>query len=199
MKPIVAVFGGSSYDAWAVERSREVGACLAARQVIVLTGAGAGDGDDSVKGAAIAGVGTSAWIGVDRSKSPKAVRCGSGFVLSPAINHKRNYVEACICQAAICLPGGHGTRSEATCALALQRPVAFWGDEWEALADELRENPSAATADLARSTVSVFRDSPSGGEEIDKGCSNIALQSSLETLPPHRFFRTEESAESVAA
>ncbi|WP_160291650.1 SLOG cluster 4 domain-containing protein [Kocuria rosea] len=67
------------------------------------------------------------WIGVARETSPAPWRKDAhrGGVLTPGGGHERNFVEACLCHAAIAIGASEGTSSEAIFALYLHRPVAL--------------------------------------------------------------------------
>jgi uncharacterized protein (TIGR00725 family) len=121
-KVIIAVFGGDDPDA--VDRARKLGALIAGRSHILLTG-GTRPGTNPVRESAILGAGSSPWVGVGRANKIDAAELDRGFVIYTDLGHKRNYLEACLCDAAIGLTGGDGTVSEVTFSLALQRPVVF--------------------------------------------------------------------------
>src|SRR5689334_14318716 len=123
--PIVAVFG-STGDRPVAGR---IGARLRHAGAIVLTG-GTGPDDSAVKGAAIRGAGgtAGAWIGVARSPqaAPPTPPDASYVVVTPGWSHKRNFVEACLCDAAIALRGTtQGTASEVLFSYFLGRPVVL--------------------------------------------------------------------------
>jgi predicted Rossmann-fold nucleotide-binding protein len=129
--PIVAVFGGSVSDTLAP--AEFLGAEIAVRRWILLTG-GTGAAKEAVSERAI--VGTKAaradadWIGVARSSDARPAERSTHWIrLWPGYTHKRNYVEASLCDAAIALPGGDGTASEVAFCLSLRRPVAFVGSD----------------------------------------------------------------------
>ena len=101
-----------------------LGAAIAARDDLLLTG---GDGSDrrSVKDAAIRGA-EDKWVGV----LPGGDSRPEDNVIPSGLRSARNLLEAFMCDAAIALYGGDGTRSEVACALALKRPIALVGCEW---------------------------------------------------------------------
>ena len=91
---------------------KEIGKAIAQRGHILLTG-GTGP-EDSVKNIAIHGAGKLPWNGVDRQK--KVIHGNivnenelDGFVIDSDLGHKRNYLEAHMCDAAIGLEGGDRT------------------------------------------------------------------------------------------
>lgn len=144
-KPIVAVFGKSTgADSTDSERALVVGACVAFKEWILLTGGEGTATECAVKESAIRGAKICAgkWIGVLQNGGPDA-KCQdkNGFIINTNLGNGRNYLEACLCDAAIALPGGTsgGTLSEAASALICERPVVFV-DQWpsvEAVLDKL--------------------------------------------------------------
>ncbi len=155
-KNIIGVFGGD--DAKAVTFAKRLGTIIADRKQILLTG-GKGTGTKTVKDSAIDGVGSSPWRGVDRPKMiPENAGCyenGAGFVIVSDLDHKWNYLEAALCDAAIGLEGKEGTYSEVVCALSLRRPVALIGNSWdEKWPVDPRKGPEAA--------ASAAMDAPAG-------------------------------------
>ena len=75
------------------------------------------------------GAGQSAiWVGVARDDLARAPRDHRtrGVVVTPGWDHRRNFVEACLCDAAIAVGGtSPGTASEALFCLYLGRPLAL--------------------------------------------------------------------------
>ncbi len=144
MPPVltIAVFGGAPADDGTLALAEQIGSEITSRGHVVLTG-GDGtapvDGCTSVKDCALAGAEqaahgpTLAWIGVSRTTDPQAPTrsaSGHGIVLRPGFSHARNYVEAVLCDVAVALPGGRGTRSEIAFCLAGRRPVVLVGEDW---------------------------------------------------------------------
>lgn len=129
---IIAVFGGN--DESTLEPAEHVGHEIGRQGCILLTG-GTDSAGAAVKEKAIAGVKTAPgarWIGVGRSKEiGPAVRSQERIILCPGYEHKRNYVEAHLCDAAVAFRGGDGTASEVTFCLALGRPVILVGEGWQ--------------------------------------------------------------------
>jgi uncharacterized protein (TIGR00725 family) len=192
-KAIIAVFGGS-VDPNAIKKAREIGAVLAERHHILLTGATEA-GMDAVSRAAILGAGDGLRIGVNRSGNIDAAAQGSEFVISTDLKHKRNYLEACLCDAAIGLHGEDGTVSEVTFSLAVQRPVVFLGDHWieeGALAGANR----AAVLDLwierAFRRVGI---EPVGRPYLDECVNPIAIRAALAQLPQYTYLASTAAPE----
>ena len=144
-KPIIAIFGGTSLTE-AHRFAEWAGEALAERAALVLTG---GTGtllppDKSkrhevrpIKESALVGAVSAVsplrrrWIGVARSDRPNAEinEEFGGFVIATDLGHSRNYLEACLCDAALVLPGGEGTESEAMFTRACEKPVLFVGSK----------------------------------------------------------------------
>lgn len=139
--PVVAVFGGGSDVATETQTAAEsIGCELARRGWVLLTGTdGTGGDSEAVKDKAFAGAGRAvahgalgARLGVERTDDPKPPsERGSSMILRPGFGHRRNYIEAHLCDAAIALPGTDGTISEVAFCLALGRPVVLVGGTWE--------------------------------------------------------------------
>jgi predicted Rossmann-fold nucleotide-binding protein len=109
-----------------------VGYELASRRAIVLTGGRrAGEEGTPVKNRAVAGVNRAAeqmgitgpWIGVDKHGDRGPTVTPRSFVFNPGYRDRRNYLEALLCDAAVCFVGEDGTKSEVAFCLAVGRPV----------------------------------------------------------------------------
>jgi SLOG cluster4 family len=163
--------------------ANELGRAIAAAGHILLTG---GPGRDSVRGSAIDGAGSKPWIGVEKEGPVDAEEVGSGLVIRTGLGHKRNYVEACMCDAAVALPGGDGTVSEVTSALSLGRPVAFVG-EWRTDVDV-----SSVLKEIVNRTRKRFGN-PTGTDGINAPLAEDVLLHSLDPLPPYQYFELPEA------
>ena len=161
--PVVAIFG-SNYSQGTTPRETREAELLAAELLavairkagaLVLSGAAPGPDEYDTKPGTIkdvcaytlqnSGDGESAvWIGVANARKAQAVRDHrtSGVVVAPGWRHRRNFVEACLCDAAIAVGGTTaGTASEALFCRFLRRPltVVVHGSPAEDLtASELR-------------------------------------------------------------
>jgi hypothetical protein len=166
--------------------ANELGRAITAAGHILLTG---GPGRDSVRGSAIDGAGSKPWIGVEKEGPVGAEEVGSGLVIQTGLGHKRNYVEASMCDAAAALPGGDGTVSEVTSALSLGRPVAFVG-EWRTDVDLDASDVSSVL--IVKRTRKRFGN-PTGTEGINAPLAEDALLHSLDPLPPYRYFELCEA------
>ena len=176
--PIIAVFG--SNVEWTLHAAFGIGRELARRDCVVLTGADRVTAPKTVKERTIDGVEeerqagphVGAWVGVARdagSSKPNRAADGHSIVIHPGFNHKRNYLEARMCDGAIALEGGPGTRSEVAFALATGKPVVLVTDlVWP---DELPRNEPASAAELKRlvegALSHVGAGQASGNEALD--------------------------------
>jgi uncharacterized protein (TIGR00725 family) len=184
-KAIIAVFGGDNDKA--VDCAKRLGAAIADRKQILLTG-GKGPGSHSVKESAIKGAGSSPWIGVHRPGSiPKQADCyekDSGFVIVSDLDHKRNYLEAALCDAAIGLTGEKGTYSEIVFALSLHRLVALIGKNWmEKWPVNLEKRPEEAVSTAMERVGTVANDRPL----LRKLLNEETILLGLKSLPADRF------------
>jgi predicted Rossmann-fold nucleotide-binding protein len=132
---VVAVFGGNAPSQDELAAACLLGAELGRSDAVLLTG---GDGSDpsTVKDAAILAAddaatpdNPAAWVGVRNAPAAAAPepRGPRSVVVTPGGRHRRNFVEACLCDAAIAISGGPGTASEALFSLYLGRPVVIVG------------------------------------------------------------------------
>jgi predicted Rossmann-fold nucleotide-binding protein len=137
--PVIAVFGGSRDDT-TLEVAEEVGHQIGLSRAILLTG-----GDDpnatDLKGRVLHGAHVVAredgapapWIGVvrkDETLDPEIGADGLSLILTPGGDHRRNYAEAELCDAAIAFGGKEGTSSEVVFCLALGKPLVLVGEPW---------------------------------------------------------------------
>ncbi|NKK70072.1 hypothetical protein GFM13_06635 [Rhizobium leguminosarum bv. viciae] len=166
--PIVAVFGSKDFRSHAAS----LGGQIARAGAILLTG-GDGRDDGSVKNAAISGAKAAGgrWIGVHRHTrddgllDPTLKRQKTGLILRPGLGHRRNFLEACLCDVAIALKGGKGTVSEVAACVFLSRPVILvaWDDHIEAdfvwlIADEYAPKIDALEEKMGQLASAVLRD-----------------------------------------
>lgn len=193
-RPIVAVFGGTSHNQ-AHQFAEFVGEELAGLGALVLAG-GVGallplgtakpGAKRPVKETAIVGAENAVvplrhrWIGVDQSNGPDDDVFECGFIIRTDLGHARNFVEAHLCDAAIVLPGEEGTRSEATFALALGKPVLLVGNEWTATypIEEPRAIPGIIKDARKRVDANRVAD-PWLKQQLDAA----VLEAALQTLP----------------
>lgn len=138
-RAIVAVFGGNGdhVDKDVLSFAEKLGGDITRRGHILLTGGDgppdpSGEGEDEVKRRAIRGAQSRPWIGVLQSGAIDHREEHSTFIVKSGLKHKRNYLEAFLCDVAVGLVGGPGTLSEVVFALSLGRPVVLIGrDHWE--------------------------------------------------------------------
>jgi predicted Rossmann-fold nucleotide-binding protein len=137
----IAVFGSNTVEDDELAAARSLGIAVNRAKAVLLTGGDLIDAE-TVKDAAVwaaHGAGKSdapaTWIGVankDKVQAPQP-RGPLSMVVTPGWNHRRNFVEACLCDAAIAIGGSSdGTASEALFCLYLNRPVVIVGDLPEA-------------------------------------------------------------------
>lgn len=198
--PIIAVFGSSSEDHVDVlELADRMGQTISEHEAMILTG-GTGPADKPVKNRAIQGAmrrHSAYWIGVDR----KLAGPGEGFVqdrgylIESSLNHQRNYLEACMCDAAICLYGGDGTTSELASCLCLRRPVALVGSEWKKKCD-LDDDRSVALQNLIEASNRTFRRT---GEYVlgPHLIGETAITEGLHNMGLYRYFDSNASEQSI--
>lgn len=198
VRPIVAVFGGSSDNSEeTLNRAGELGRSISAHGAIILTG-GTGPADKPVKNRAIKGamkLDSGCWVGVDRGPKAEGVPQERGFAIRSTLNHQRNYLEACMADAAICLEGGEGTMSELACCLLLGRPVALVGRYWKSQCDLDNDRPMALSA-LLRATTNRFNMAGSHTLEphlIDRA----AITAGLGNLGKYAYSQADESEEII--
>jgi hypothetical protein len=184
-RAIIGIFG--STEPQAITLARELGAEVAGRGHIVLSG-GTGLGDTPVKESAIQGAGASPWIGVDPDGPVAVEPKGAGLVIHTGLGHKRNYLEAHMCDAAIGLKGGPGTVSEVTFAVALGRPTALVRESWAT--DGYLDG---ATGDLFIDTMfkvsfDRVRKDRTGIPGFDELLNEAAIREGLRRPGQHRYF-----------
>jgi len=194
-RPVIGVFGSSDPTKPGTakpETAEEIGYQLAMRGRIVLTG-GDGSVGDAVRDRAIMGARCArrarydaAWVGVARTRDPGATEhTESHIILRPGYEHKRNYVEAHLCDAAIALPGSKGTPSEVAFCLVLGRPLVLVGPVWEAEYGPLEGDCAAALTRFQKVTMDQMkikeRKSPLD-EDIKGACSKLTEHLALPAL-----------------
>lgn len=187
-KAIIAVFG--STDQPAVELARALGAAIANRGQIVLSG-GTDKGAGTVRGSAIEGTGSSPWVGVNQKGPIGGYPEHHGFVIDTNLGHKRNYLEAHLCDAAIGLAGGDGTKSEVLFALSLGRPVALVGDGWQDDGWDLDADPQTAIDDLILAASRRVGWGAPGIVGLDDRLHEISVRAGLRDMGRHRFFPSD--------
>jgi hypothetical protein len=144
-RPVVAVFGSNAPSEGERAAARLLGAAVNACGAVLLTG---GDGSEprTVKDAAIdaateaaedavenepADRAPAAWIGVANTghAGPPSWQGPSSVVVRPGWGHRRNFVEACLCDAALAVGvSSPGTASEVLFSSYVGRPVVVLGD-----------------------------------------------------------------------
>ena len=210
--PVIALFGSSDHT----DVAEALGAEIARRNCILLTGGG--------RGAPVRAVTESGLDGAEaarREESVVAARIGvlgrrhgrvlvdvedeeTKIVLGLAVGDRRNYVNAHLCDVAIALDGGDGTKSEVAFCLALGRPVVLvgpvWGDEFPVARSQAaydafvraaqRPVPAGAADELDRLITDAY-------ERLDPDASLDVVHRSLDTSPAELVTETERAAERV--
>jgi hypothetical protein len=141
---VIGVFGSNTTKPGEVKDAELAAVELLAAEInragaLLLTGAEPKENQyeerpDTVKDVAVyalrnSGAGPSAiWVGVARKDHAQVSRDHRtrGVVVTPGWDHRRNFVEACLCDAAIAVGGNSpGTASEALFCLYLGRPLTL--------------------------------------------------------------------------
>lgn len=215
--PIIAVFGPSS-DATPEDGAiaMALGSAIAGRGWILLSG---GQGDHpgqsctAVKDCAIAGAekvdgeySSVRWIGVvkpddaDGPQEPRPSVSGHGLVLTPGYGHKRNFVEARLCDGAIAIAGGEGTKSEVAFCLTLGRPLLLVGPAWgelPLLSEEQRAGSLTKLNNAVKNRVKKKSPASPWDPAIDIACRQL-IDADLQ-LPPVEYWAEMSSSDAVSA
>ncbi|MHA7291348.1 SLOG cluster 4 domain-containing protein [Arthrobacter sp. MDT3-24] len=153
---VIAVFGSNSPNDQELAAAKLIGAQISKAGAVLMTGGDLQvDQTGSVKNAAILAASkveskgrSASWIGVaNESQAAKPQWRGPrSLVVTPGWRHRRNLVEACLCDAAIAIGvTSAGTASEALFSLYLGRPLVVAGDIPEAERNAQRLYHCAAT------------------------------------------------------
>jgi predicted Rossmann-fold nucleotide-binding protein len=195
---IIAVFGSNEH----LPSAESVGCEVARRGSILLTG-GIGINEDAVKEKAIAGAKDAArnfkafapWIGVARDKRRgDSNKSEDSLVIHPGFNHKRNYIEACLCDVAIAFEGGGGTLSEVIFCLSLGKPVVLVGDRWRA-EHHFDRFDEKEVRDSLMAKVCLKMQASEGSQALD--CFLESVPQSLENGRAVHEFSSQESASQI--
>lgn len=203
LRQIVAVFGGSRDNTQqTLELADRLGRAISSRNWIILTG-GTGPADSPVKNRAIQAAirgDSKSWVGVNRVKGETATGTPvkGGFAIESTLNHQRNYLEACMTDAAICLEGNAGTMSELASCLLLRRPVALVGDRWRTECD-LDGNKSGALTTLIKATIDTFK--VTGAHTLEPHqVGEAAIRDGLRNVfSPYAYFSADASEDDILA
>lgn len=133
----MAVFGGNTVPTAVREAARVIAGAVLEGGALLLTGGDGTDGAGVKDQARLAVAGRGRWVGIAFAGTGSTVarRTDDGIVVEPGLGHQRNLLEACLCDAAVVLPGGIGTVSEGLAALGLGRPVLLIGDAFAGAPD----------------------------------------------------------------
>lgn len=198
-RALIAVFGGNKVGKRVRALAEDIGAAIAEQGHILLTGGdkpreNPGDKSKKVKERAIEGVGGGPWIGVPQTEDLGWYRLGHGFVIRSGLGDKRNYLEACLCDAAVALEGGWGTLSEVIFSLSLGKPVALVGRRhWrKALSLDDSDRPQSL-ASWAEAIAWVREEDPRGTGELDRLLSPETIGARLQHPPPAYLLLSSKS------
>lgn len=210
--PVIALFGSSDHT----DVADALGAEIARRNCILLTGGGRG-----ASGPAVTESGLDGAEAARRDERVVAARVGvlgrkhrrvlvdvedeeTKIVLGLAVGDRRNYVNAHLCDVAIALDGGDGTKSEVAFCLALGRPVVLvgpvWGDGFPVTSSQAAYNAFVRAAqrrvsieaadELARLITDAY-------DQLDPDASFDVVHRSLDTSPAELVEEAERAAERV--
>lgn len=200
---IIAVFGSKQANYQSLAKS--IGAEIARKKHFVLTGGKVPTGGNQavVRVSAINGAKEERgrWIGVgkltktrgrtkkeqhnpDKTRSPECQKSDDSFEFYTNLGEHRNYLEACLCDAAIAIRGGEGTSSEVVFCLALEKPVVLIGDWPTDDQNALHVNNLVDEASLRVLPNNGDRRSWNPYDELEK-----QIQNSLKLQPPLSQYR----------
>ena len=205
-KRIIGVFGGETKESRrcnVLESAEAFGRIIAAKGHITMTGGTDAEPDTSLpctgvpKSVALRGASGYPWIGVAPDEPPipeidersRAVPNGMTCVVYTSMGNRRNYLEACLCDAAIVVEGGNGTVSEAASCLALGRPIVFIGDYWREKFN-LDSNRAAVIEDMVDRTFRRLK--------LDKTQPDPDFAFTFESLQRHIDFARRYSYATLA-
>lgn len=210
--PVIALFGSGDHT----DVAAAVGAEIARRNCILLTGGGRGAPDPAVTESGLEGA-----EAARRDERVVAARIGvlgrrhrrvlvdvedeeTKIVLGLAVGDRRNYVNAHLCDVAIALDGGDGTTSEVAFCLALGRPVVLvgpvWGDgfpltrsraAYDAFVSAAQRRVPIEAADVLDRLIADAYD------RLDPDASFDVVHRSLDTSPAALVRDAERAAERV--
>jgi predicted Rossmann-fold nucleotide-binding protein len=177
------VFGGT--DDAAMKSAVFLGQMITEVGAVLLTGGRGpeGDGSAAVRGAAIEGamkvpLDRASWVEVERNPTVSDAEVKQTHViLHVGFGHRRNYVEASLCDVAIVLPGEEGTASELAFSLALDRPVMLVGDYWTAVSAGVVHDPAVTARGLLTAVdhrVGLEDSGEPWHEDITLACARLA-------------------------
>lgn len=210
--PVIALFGSGDHT----NIAEAVGAEVARRHCILLTGGGRGSHAPAVTESGLDGAErarrreqlVAARVGVLGRKHQTVEAAvedeDTKIVLGLAVGDRRNYVNAHLCDVAIALDGRDGTKSEVAFCLALGRPVVLvgpvWGDEFPVASSQgaydafvraaQRRVPVEATDELDRLISDAY-------DQLAPDASFDVVHCSLATSPAELVETAQRAAERV--
>jgi uncharacterized protein (TIGR00725 family) len=154
-RPIVGVFGGGAAPEEVRSQARQLGAAIAERGWIVLNGGrSAGVMQASAEGASQTGGLVVGVLPSSGRTDPRAdVAQAVDVPVFTGMGEARNNVNVLTSDAAVALPGGAGTVSEAALAVKNRTPLVVVGGEWPA---SVREH--ADRADSVAETIELVEE-----------------------------------------
>ncbi len=187
---VIGIYGGSGSSSVA-DFAEALGASFARAGHIVLTGGEAANGQNVVRHRALIGARKAGGtiVGVQPSGTRPAWKSDyHEFIIDTDLRHKRNYLEACICDAAVALEGNAGTRSEVTFCLSLQKPVLLVGAGWpgDYLLRSLVDGTSVGS--LIAEAFERVRLDPTASPVLDGLLNEENVDKGLQTLPPFQYW-----------
>jgi uncharacterized protein (TIGR00725 family) len=145
---VVGVMGPSACDPGMAQLARDVGAGIARRGAVVLTGGRGGVMEAASEGARAAGgltIGVLPGAGARETAPNRFV----DVALYTGLGEARNWINVCASDALIAIGGGFGTLSEIALALKARKPVVLVGSWRFEIEGTLPSLPRADTADEA--------------------------------------------------
>ena len=158
---VVAIFGGGG--GVLIDEAEHLGRLIVDEtHWMVLTGAATiGERQSTaVKHRALIGSGEAGrpWMGIPQTRDPLPEPPDpTGYVFRTPLGHKRNYLEAVLCDAAFAFPGAEGTLSEAVAVLCLGKPVVMIGQQWQDLIQMADDGvPNKVKNDIIQRSLTKF-------------------------------------------
>jgi predicted Rossmann-fold nucleotide-binding protein len=180
-----------------IEVARKLGKVIANKDMVLLTGGTKPKSKEAKKNApknsALDGAGAKPWVAVAQGEAVRGHKYRDktklGFTITSDLGDKRNYLEALMCDAAIVLYGGEGTRSELTSTLSLQRPVVLLDSRWQGKHDLDKPARDGTLDELVCRARKLFfnEDNAKCNHALDDQLRIAALRAALDRLPPYRY------------
>ena len=199
-KYIIAVFGSTNNaDDATLTNAEKIGAEVANAGCILLTG-GTGSKSNTVKDCAIGGAEGARnnevsgwWIGVSPHAQTLTCDINDGLlcIINTNLSNKRNFLEGCLCDAAIAFDGGDGTVSEVISCLSMQKPVALIG-EWEI--DYPLNDPKTINK-MVEKSFGRFNEKPTNDTSLDHLLVKDKIIKNLTSLPSYTYYSMKDATD----